>query len=386
MNILIIWAESINRYIGGSIHFWGLMHGLKAIGRQVKAIVPLYRPGEAATSDDVSFIRLGGRSFISFSLLQLLTVICLPYWLGKYRPESVYVRTCFLVFLMYPICWLAKIPLIAEVDAVVDEEVQMRGQRKILVRILRLLDKLNYRLVNGLACVTSGIRDEVVRRGANPDTTMVIQNAAHTSIMRPMAQSQARRHLGLDERGYIVGFAGTFSPWQGLDLLVQAARQVIDNSPAPVRFVLVGEGQHRERLQEMVEQLGLGKFFSFLLPMPYERVAIFINACNVVVIPIYDPRKLRYGLSPLKFWDAVSAGVPVLVPEGSELDDVLERLGLPGIFRLGDRKYLSEAILQVLAKTDHYQSRRQDVHRIVSDEYSWTRVAERLAELYRRLS
>jgi glycosyltransferase involved in cell wall biosynthesis len=101
----------------------------------------------------------------------------------------------------------------------------------------------------------------------------------------------------------------------------------------------------------------------------------------MVVIPIHDPRKLRYGVDPLKFWDAVSVGIPVLLPEGCQLEDVLERLGLPGTFHPGDKNHLAETILEVLGQTEHYQARREDVHRIVSEEYSWTRVGERLSEL-----
>ncbi|MCK4795651.1 MAG: glycosyltransferase family 4 protein [Desulfobacteraceae bacterium] len=401
MRILIIWAESINRYTGGSSHFWGLMRGIQSIGWQIRAIVPRYsrtetsrkargsglpsKTAELSLVEDISFVPLPSRSFISFLLLQVVTVLWLPYWLVKYRPAAVYARTCFLVFLMHAICRLAGVPLILEVDAIVDKEVEMRGQRQVLAHIVRALDRLNYRSADGVLCVTPGIREEVIRRGAKPDTSVVIHNAAQTDIMRPMDQKDARRQLGLAEDDYIVGFAGTLAPWQGLDLLVQAAQEVIDNAPRPVRFVLVGDGQCRQQLEQMVGQLGLGVFFSFLAPVPSEEVAVFNNACDVIVCPRYDPRTLRYGMSALKFWDAVSVGVPVLVPKGSQLDDVLARLGLPEVFPPGDKKQLAEAIVEVLKNTEHYQSRRKDVHRIVSEQYSWTRVAEKLAEHCRRL-
>jgi len=168
-------------------------------------------------------------------------------------------------------------------------------------------------------------------------------------------------------------------------MLVESAGKVIESSSQPVRFVLVGEGQGRRELQQMVDQLGLSQYFTFLAPVSFEQVAVFNNACDVTVIPVHDSCRLQYGLDPLKFWDAVSVGVPVLVPEGCQLDDVLERLGLPGTFRPGDRKYLAEAILKVLRQTEHYQLRRRDVHRIVSEQYSWTHVAEKLAEHCRRL-
>ncbi len=312
-------------------------------------------------------------------------MLCLPYWLLRYHPELVYVRTCFLAFLAYPVCRLTGVLLITEIDAIVEEEIRMRGQRRILARIVKVLNKLNYRWVDSLVCVTTGIQEQVIRKGADPDTTVVIQNAAQTDIMLPIGQNQARQQLGLVQENYIVGFAGTLSPWQGLDLLIQSAKKVLENSGRPVQFVLVGDGQCRQELEEMVEQLDLNRFFSFLAPLPYEQVAVFNSACDVIVVPIHDRRKLRYGISPLKFWDAISVGVPVLVPGGSQLEAVLEHLRLPGTFHAGDTEDLAEEIQQVLSNTEDHQARRKDVHQIVSEQYSWRSVAEKLAEHCRRL-
>jgi len=381
MKILIIWAESIERHTGGSVHFRGLVHGIKLNGWQVRAIVPAYGRGKISDVEDISFVSLPPRCLFSFLLLQMATVLCMPYWLLRYRPEAVYVRACFLAFLMRLICRLARVPLIVEVDAIVDEEAEMRGQQRVLIAMLKILCKLNCRFVSAIVCVTKGLREEIIRRGAKPKTTVVIHNGSRTDVMQPIDQHQARQQLGLVENGYIVGFTGTFAPWQGLDLLIQAAREIVDNAKQTVRFILVGEGQFQKRLEEMVEQLGLGRFFSFLEPVLYKQVSIFNSACDVVVIPIYDPRKLRYGLSPLKFWDAISVGVPVLVPEGCQLEDVLQQLDLPGVFRAGDKKHLAETILGVLARTEHHLSRRKDVHQMVAEQYSWKRVAERLLEL-----
>jgi glycosyltransferase involved in cell wall biosynthesis len=381
MKILIIWAENVERHIGGSVHFWGLMHGIKLNGWQVRAIVPAYGRRKMSDVEDVSFVSLPRRCLFSFLLLQIVTVFCMPYWLLRYQPEVVYVRACFLAFLMRLICRLAGIPLIMEVDTIVDKEAEMRGRQKILVGVLKVLGKLNCRFVDGMVCVTDGIREEMIRRGADPEITVVIHNASRTDIMQPIDQRQARRQLGLVEDSYIVGFMGTFAPWQGLDLLVQAAKHVVDSGQQSVRFILVGDGQCHEQLEQMIGQLGLNRFFSFFAPVPYQQVSVFNSACDVVVNPVYDPRRLRFGLSPLKFWDAVSVGVPVLVPEGSQLEGVLRQLSLPGVFSAGDKKDLAESILNVLAQTKHHLSRRRDVHLMVAKEYSWNRVAERLLEL-----
>lgn len=385
MRILIIWAESINRHTGGTMHLSGWCHGLKTLGHDVKIVAPRYGRSKSSPIEDVSYIRLPRRCLASFLLLQIITAACLPYWILKYRPEVIFVRACFLAFLMALICRLAHIPIIVEVGTVVDAEVAMRGESRFLASSIRIIDRLNYRCASGITTVTAGAREEFIRRGANPDTTVVIHNAARVDIMQPMNQRQARRQLGLVEEGYLVGYSGSFAPWQGLDLLIQAAKQLTDNSGRAVHFALAGEGKCHQELKRMLEKLGLNEYFTFLGPVPFEQIVIFNNACDLTVIPVHDSRRIQYGLDPLKFWDSISCGVPVLVPEGCQLEDVLEQLGLPGTFLRTDSKYLAEAILDVLERTEYYQSRRNDVHKIVAEEYSWTRVAEKLIEHCRRL-
>lgn len=385
MKVLIIWAESVNRHSGGSTHFWGLLDGIKSVGCVVHAVCPRYGQGDVINSENVSYIPLPSRSYFSFLLLQIATVVLFPFWLIRHRPDIVYVRTCFLSFLMWPVCRMGRARLIVEVDAIVDEETKMRGQRKTLTTVLRLLDRLNYRLVDGLLCVTRGIRDEVIRRGAQPHKSTAIHNAARVEIMKPMDQRQAREQSGLPLNGHIVGFAGTFAPWQGLDLLIESAKEVTNKASQPIYFALMGQGQCIEQLKKSVSHLGLKDNFLFIEPAAHEEAAVFNSACDVTVIPIHDKRKLRYGISPLKFWDAISVGVPVLVPQSSELDDVLELLNLPGTFIPGDKNSLVDAILAVLGQTDRYKSTRMKTHEKVCEKFSWEIAARNLMDFYTSL-
>ena len=119
--------------------------------------------------------------------------------------------------------------------------------------------------------------------------------------------------------------------------------------------------------------------------MPFVHIFFFNNECDLTVIPVHDSRRIQYGLDPLKFWDSISCGVPVLLPEGCQLEDVLEQLGLPGTFAGTDSQYLAEAVLDVLARTEYHQSKRNDVHRMVAEEYSWIHVAEKLIKHCRRV-
>ena len=284
------------------------------------------------------------------------------------------------------ICRAAGVPLVGEVDSMVDQEILMRGEPAWAATLARGLDRINNRLSSALVCVTRGLRDESIRRGASPQTTFAIPNGARPELMRPGDRLAARRAFGLPEDDVIIGFAGTFVAWQGLDFLVAAARVIKDRPDARLKLALMGTGQLEPQLRQWIQRGGLEELFIFLPPMTQGQVAGFLVACDAAVVPIHDPRKLRYGLSALKFWDAVSVGLPVFVPSGSELDETLADLKLPGVFDPADPASLAEALVDFAGDVETHRARRQEVHELVAERYSWTRVAEQVAVVLERLA
>ena len=384
MKILIIWGESLSKPGAGTVHCLGLAGGLEACGHQVTVITPRYGGARLNTDDlDVRPVPLPRRSVWSFLCFQAITFFCLPLWLLRYRPAAVYVRTCAFQGIMALISRVMGVLLVAEIDSAVDQEILMRGEPVWASALALGLDRCNNRLCSGLVCVTRGLRDESIRRGANPATTAAIPNGARVDVMQPTDRAAARARFGLEEEAVVIGFAGTFSPWQGLEFLIAAADKLRDLPR--LKLALMGSGQLEPGLRAQIERRNLGNLFVFLPPGSNEDVAEFLNACDAAVVPICDPRKLRYGLSVLKFWDAVSVGLPVIVPDGSELEEVLADLGLPGVFDPTDPASLAQA-LRALARAESLSlQRRQEIHARVRQRYSWEVVARKLGRFMQRL-
>ncbi len=381
MKILFIWGESLGKPGGGTIHFRGLAEGLIACGHELKIIAPHYKGMDSYAGDlDIHFIRLPRRSFLSFLLFQILLVLRLAGWVRLNRPDAIYVRTCFFQGLMGLVSRLWSVPLIGEVDSMVDQEILMRGGSRIGAWLIRKLDYINNRLSSGLVCVTRGLKEECLRRGARADTTAAINNGARARVMCPQDRLEARREFNLPADKVIVGFAGTFAPWQGLDFLLDAAKELKQRANEDIHFALLGQGQLEQEIRRSLERDGLENRFTLIESGTHEKAAKFLSACDASVIPIHDTRKLRYGLSALKFWDAVSVGLPVFVPKGADLDDVLVDLGLPGLFDPARPASLVDELVSFSGKIEHQRSRRQEVHEMVCQHYSWDSVAKKVTD------
>lgn len=379
MRILMIWGESLGKPGGGTTHFIGLAQALVRAKRELTVITPDYGKQTLFTGGlAVHTVSLPRRSMMSFLLFQFLTMALMPFWLLRYKPRAVYVRSCFFQGALALWCRLFRTPLVGEVDSVVDEEIRMRGRSRLAPVLAKTLDGINNRLSSGLVCVTRGLAKESIRRHAREETTLPVHNGARTDIMKPGERLACRAKFGLPDSPVIIGFAGTFAPWQGLDLLVSAVG-LVKKQNSNILFALLGSGRQQQELQTSIQREGLSDCFVFLPPCPQEQVADFLNACDAGVIPIHDPRKLRYGLSPLKFWDALGVGLPVLVPAGADLDDVLADLNVPGVFNPGDTQSLADEILRLARNVESYRARRDEIHKAVCEKYSWDAVAGKIA-------
>ena len=388
MRILIIWGESLAKPGGGTVHCFGLAHGLVRLGHQVRIVTPQYA---GTTIDpqglDLQTVRLPRRNLWSFGLLQLRLITRLGRWIRQFRPDAIYVRTCFLQGLAALRSRAGGIPLVGEVDSTVDQEMLMRGQSRMLAAGIRILDRVNNRFSSGLVCVTAGLRDEMLRRGGRPETTVAIHNGANVQTMLPTDRRQARQELGLPADGVIAGFAGSLSPWQGLDLLVDAAKRLVGRRDVPrqLTIAVMGGGMMEQPLRQWIAEAGLQSMFTLMPLGDQTQVCRFLNACDAAVIPIHDERKLRYGLSVLKFWDAMAIGLPAIVPADCGLDDVLTDLGVPGTFRRGDAQALADSLADLASNVQIYRARQNDVRHRVEEKYSWTAVARQLAEFLEEL-
>ena len=138
--------------------------------------------------------------------------------------------------------------------------------------------------------------------------TVLIENAPGSGDT-PVAGSGARvrAELGLAADAPIVLYTGTFEAYQGLDLLFQAARKVLDARP-DARFVLAGGRPDQiARARVDADRAGLGNAVVFAGQRPSEEIPLFLDAADVLV----SPRSTGTN-TPLKIYQYLRSGRPIV--------------------------------------------------------------------------
>jgi len=171
----------------------------------------------------------------------------------------------------------------------------------------------------GLVAISGGVRADLVELGIDPDE-IVVEHDAHDAARyaEPPTRAAARAELGLAADSPVVVYTGGLLTWKGVDVLVDAARDLAGD----IQILIVG-GMDRdvERLRQRARGLAQVRIDGF---RPAPIVPTYLAAADVAVVPNRSTPAIssRYT-SPLKVFEAMAIGLPMVVSDLPSLRDIL---------------------------------------------------------------
>jgi glycosyltransferase involved in cell wall biosynthesis len=226
-------------------------------------------------------------------------------------------RTADLVWLrMHPvgvlIFLLARKPrIVVEVNGVAEDFFVAHPGLRRVARALRWALRYQIRRADHVFAVTEGLAERCREAAAKPERVVVLPNGVDTDLFRP----DVERPPGLPPR-YVI-FFGALARWQGIDLALEATAD--PSWPFDVRLVILGDGAERDRVDAAVARGG-GRV-QYLGAVPPAAVPGYVaHALGSLVLKRYHDAYA--GQSPLKFYESLAVGVPVIATRMSGMTDV----------------------------------------------------------------
>ncbi|GIV26964.1 MAG: glycosyltransferase WbuB [Bacteroidia bacterium] len=108
---------------------------------------------------------------------------------------------------------------------------------------------------------------------------------------------------------FIVGYAGTIGKANALHYLIETAIILKDNPD--IAFVIVGDGNEKEKLKQMVNKSSLNNVH-FINSVPKKQIQSLLKKFDVCYIGLEHKQLFRYGVSPNKLFDYLYASRPVI--------------------------------------------------------------------------
>jgi glycosyltransferase involved in cell wall biosynthesis len=273
--------------------------------------------------------------------------------------------------------WLARrrsIPLVLEVNApLADEQQRYRGLT--FPWLARSLERTVWRGADLVVAVSEALRGHLQAAGVAASRVRVLPNAADTGLFYPEVDGeQVRRCLNLAGR-FVVGFAGTFKAWHGVELLLEAFGDLhaLDSS---MHLLLVGDGPLRPALEQHVRGARLEQAVTFTGPVAHDDMPAYLAAMDVAVAPY--PALENFYFSPLKLFEYMAMGKPVVVSRVGHVAPVVIEGETALQFDPGDRAGLVECIQQLRRDATLCRELGRKASSLIQSNSTWRHNAARV--------
>jgi len=189
-----------------------------------------------------------------------------------------------------------------------------------LIRAATALELAVYRHADLITAQTQGIVSDIQQRTSTP-VLLWTNGVDPSSMLSSGNREQTRQRFGLTNKDFVVGYTGLHGLAQGLGSVLAAAEGIRENQD--VKFVFFGDGPERKQLMKTAAQHRLENV-RFFPTQPKSQMPEIMNAIDVSLVPL---RRLDLfkGALPSKMFEAMGAGVPVVVSIEGEAKDLVER-------------------------------------------------------------
>ena len=175
-----------------------------------------------------------------------------------------------------------------------------------------------WRLADGYLTTTRSLATELETRFGPRRNVITVPNGVR---LRPDRQFRALNTWSTREPRVVL-YAGHLYPWKGVDVLLHAVARL----PA-VRAVVVG-GHPAEgdlgRLRDMAQTLGVSDRVDFRGMVPVADVQTALAAADVLVLPTTSTASADRYTSPLKLFEYLAVGRPIVASDLQATREVLE--------------------------------------------------------------
>jgi glycosyltransferase involved in cell wall biosynthesis len=162
--------------------------------------------------------------------------------------------------------------------------------------------------------------------------------------------------------------------YKGMDLVIQALPQVLTAVP-DTRYVIVGDGDDRPRLESLAQAVGVTEHVCFAGVKVGDELAKYYETCDVFVMP---SRAEGFGIV---FLEAMAFGKPVIGGKHGGTPDVV-RDGVTGfLVEYGDVDGLAARILSLLQDEGLQKQMGQAGRQYMEENFTFTHFQRRLVHL-----
>ncbi len=267
----------------------------------------------------------------------------------------------------------ARIPGVLEVNApLIEEQERHRGlvDRGTAEQVAQRV----FDAASAIVVVSREVAKYLDRYPGVTDRVHVVPNGVNAERFRPEVLPMYPDRGG----AFTVGFVGTLKPWHGMRVL-SSAFGIFHAEHPDSRLIIGGDGPERESVEAELTEAGAGKSVIFAGPLVPEQVPSLLTSFDAAVAPY--PQNGDFYFSPLKMYEYMASGRPVVASAIGQIPDVIEDEVNGLLCDPGDARSFAEAFSRLRASPELCARLGNAARQTILDAHTWPMVVERILSL-----
>ena len=175
---------------------------------------------------------------------------------------------------------------------------------------MSMVEWMSYHAANGCIGLSPGICEGIKRRSQKNKPIEMVPNGCDLDLFKPSLKSILELE-GISKNDKVAIFTGAHGIANGLDAVLDAAKEVLNRGRNDIKFVFIGGGIQKEHLVERANNEGIENCL-FFKPIPMVKLSGVTASATVGLMVLKNVPAFYYGTSPNKFFDYISSGLPVI--------------------------------------------------------------------------
>lgn len=269
------------------------------------------------------------------------------------------------------------VPFVFEVRDLWPEIVVALGvlTNPLFVWYARRLERRIYFAAERIIALSPGMKEGICRTGYPADRVHMIPNGCDLDLFRPDDAPLDDPRFGPPDDFRLV-FTGAHGLANGLDAVLDAAAELKRRGVRGIRLVFIGEGGQKEALMRRCREQGLDEFVIWHGSIPKRDLAQVLPRMDVGMMILKNIPGFYYGTSPNKFFDYISAGIPVLNNYPGWLAGMIEAHRCGVVVPPDDAKSFADAVLSLRERRDELPAMGRRGRELAEREFSRDRLGD----------
>lgn len=315
-----------------------------------------------------------GPTYTKLLLIDLLLSIKVLSVFGKYKFDIIHAHHFEGLIAASPLRIFSRVPIIFDIHTLLETELHhydLLPTKSMTMWVAKQFDRIIPKYADYIICVSEEIQNKLVRDAkVSPDKISVIPNGVELERFL-VASPESNR----ERRQLIIAYAGNFSPYQRIDLLLKAFTLIQDTNPGIV--LEIHSEDDINKIKPLIKEHGLEEsvniFYTPFIDLPQQlaRADILLN-----------PKPDGAGI-PIKLLNYMAAGKAIVTFPGSAHRIVHQHTGW--VVNGNSPSDFAKGISHLVDNENLRTAMGINARNYVKENYIWSTNSELISKIYHQL-